>query len=855
MGHPRRAIRQSIPHRQGFREKLDAWPKISSKGSMELQELADFLRCCEAAMSQIRGLEILNDCNENQKILSKLQTGWNRKVIEAEEDTHMFPSFSQFVNERIPDKSVKSGGPGAKVLATTSDEKAVVTSCGLLTQSTKGVTSLCKGTILERIKFVQENKLCFGCLKFATELKIVEKETAATPVREDTQLVFMTIAPRRERMSTRSEQSRYSDKDKEEYKGIGRMNSHKTSQRDHHVRRRHLESSRDVGDTHTSTIIPVWVSSTSVPSREVSCTHSLIHKVSTTFIRDETAKALNARSEPVQLNLSTVASRYTNRVLSEASCLQVRGFYSGQDNHSSSDLLKRVYPCKQRPYSHTRYGESMAALVPRQVVACEEHQPFAQKTDLGWRCSGMMATRVCNYGRSSGISHQVMVKQVMQVYRPLQTSQRKCTNVCRTQIKEVLLPAMSSRCGRVGNQPHLSRRSKVPVNNGKEHQVKEATVIRNPLPFKKERLTYLIREICAIHRLRCLERRLRRNDQYYKDYKTFMDETIRRGDAEKVRRKTSTKLPAWYIPHHGVYHPQKPGKIRVVFDCSAKYQGTSLKRPPPDGSCVDIERHFHQFHVKAEDQDYLRSFGGTRRFSKANFHLSDETSSPGCANYGLKHVAAEGQGNFSDDTIKFIQRNFYVDDGLSSVASEDQAIQLVKEARELCSTGKLRLHKFISNSKKVLDAIPKEECAAAAKDKDMALALGVQWCVASDEFQFRVIVKDPLTRRGVLSTVASVYDPLGFVAPFILLGKQILQQMCRDKLSWDDTLPDDLRSVGKLASRPAKSSRGEDPRCYVPSSFKVQHYELHHFAASESGYGECSYLRAVSTSSESTVPL
>ncbi|KAJ8358380.1 hypothetical protein AAFF_G00011560 [Aldrovandia affinis] len=86
---------------KAFRDKLDAWPKISSKGSVELQELADFLRSCEAAMSQIRGLEVLNDCNENQKILVKLPdwltSRWNRKVVEVEEQSHTFPSFSQFV--------------------------------------------------------------------------------------------------------------------------------------------------------------------------------------------------------------------------------------------------------------------------------------------------------------------------------------------------------------------------------------------------------------------------------------------------------------------------------------------------------------------------------------------------------------------------------------------------------------------------------------------------------------------------------------------------------------------------------------------------------------------------------------
>lgn len=123
--------------------------------------------------------------------------------------------------------------------------------------------------------------------------------------------------------------------------------------------------------------------------------------------------------------------------------------------------------------------------------------------------------------------------------------------------------------------------------------------------------------------------------------------------------------------------------------------------------------------------------------------------------------------------------------------SDAEAIQLIKDARDLCSTGKLRLHKFISNSKEALKSIPKDECAESVKDMNMALgeplmkrALGVQWCVSSDDFQFRVTVKEhPNTRRVVLSTVASIYNPLGFVVPFILRGKQILQQLCRDKVT------------------------------------------------------------------------
>ncbi|XP_067305911.1 uncharacterized protein [Pseudorasbora parva] len=277
----------------------------------------------------------------------------------------------------------------------------------------------------------------------------------------------------------------------------------------------------------------------------------------------------------------------------------------------------------------------------------------------------------------------------------------------------------------------------------------------------------------------------------------------------------------------------------------------------------DVEKMFHQFHVKPEHQDYLRflwwengDLESPPSIFRMKVHLFGAASSPGCANFGLKHLAAQGQDRFNPSTVKFIQRNFYVDDGLVCATSDAEAIQLIKEARELCSTGKLRLHKFISNSKEVMKSIPMDECAESVKDIDMALgeplmerALGVQWCVSSDDFQFRVTVKEhPNTRRGVLSTVASIYDPLGFVAPFILRGKQILQQLCRDKVTWDEPLPQELRAQWEIWLQDLRNlSDVRIRRCYIPDNFKdVKQYELHHFAdASVIGYGECTYLRAV----------
>ena len=61
-------------------------------------------------------------------------------------------------------------------------------------------------------------------------------------------------------------------------------------------------------------------------------------------------------------------------------------------------------------------------------------------------------------------------------------------------------------------------------------------------------------------------------------------------------------------------------------------------------------------------------------------------------------------------------------------------------------------------------------------------ALGVEWCIESDAFKFRIQLKDkPCTRKGILATIRSIFDPLGLIAPVVLGGKQILQEICHGK--------------------------------------------------------------------------
>lgn len=62
-----------------------------------------------------------------------------------------------------------------------------------------------------------------------------------------------------------------------------------------------------------------------------------------------------------------------------------------------------------------------------------------------------------------------------------------------------------------------------------------------------------------------------------------------------------------------------------------------------------------------------------------------------------------------------------------------------------------------------------------------------------DVSKFKITLKDrPLTRRGILLTFSSVYDPIGILAPVVLIVKKILQNLCRNRIGWDNTLPDSI---------------------------------------------------------------
>ena len=503
------------------------------------------------------------------------------------------------------------------------------------------------------------------------------------------------------------------------------------------------------------------------------------------------------------------------------------------------------------------------ALEPWEVIRGADRAPYGVKTVLGWTVNGPLrgdctddstSERAATVSRISIVTLDDLWEQQVKLDFP----------ECAQDEQQGL--------SREGTQFMESAKESVKLLDG-HYSI--------GLPLRKADTKMPNNRNVAVQRALSLKRRLTKDSLFHTQYTDFMSDMMAKGYAERVPLEDLGRSDGrvWYLPHHGVIHPQKK-KLRVVFDCAATFQGTSLNaqllqgpdltsslvgvitrfRREPVVLMADITAMFHQVRVPRTDSDLLRFLWWPDGEHDQDLvehrmvvHLFGATSSPSCASYALRKCAEDNQDLFSQTTADTVLNNFYVDDCLASVGSEEEALTLYRELCELCKKGGFQLTKWISNSRKVLAAIPQEERSLEVKDLDLdsenlpvERALGVQWCVQSDSFRFKITLRDrPLTRRGILSVISSIYDPLGFLSPVGLVAKRILQSLCRCQLGWDDSLP--AATAQEWTAWLEELQQLDDfkvVRCFKPPGFgEVSSTQLHHFAdASEDGYGTVTYL-------------
>ncbi|XP_053733154.1 uncharacterized protein LOC128765925 isoform X2 [Synchiropus splendidus] len=598
---------QPFTIQRAIREKLKNWPKLQPKDAGGFRALADFLQTCLEAIPHVKGLNILNDCEENQKLVKKLPdwaaSRWNRHVTQVINERQEFPEFKEFVSfmhmeaeiacnpitsfhalnssethaDKLPSKERRNRSNVLHTQTSTETHPPSKTNANPLCMFCLSIShrlhrcpNFRRTSLDERREFVKDKRLCFGCLKPGHSAKECHRKHICDNCkgRHPTQLhddnfckgkpKLVSPQPDMETATTQSLHTRTED-----------------------------------SSIHTSMIVPVWISLSHNPVTEKLVYALLDTQSDTVFIDEEVGHSLQAETQPVKLKMTTMMGRDEVMNSERITGLRVRGYNSStyidlppaysrdcipisrahiptcetarQWNHLQQIAQEIPPPLKCDVGLLIGYNCSQA-LAPRQVILGGDNEPYAVRTDLGWSVVG--GSSFHNKSGINSICHRVAVKEhppvtPLDVIKVLESdfkdTDKSENSFCQDDI--LFLNIM---------------RENISKNDQGHYEM--------PLPFKERPHLPNNRQL-AVVRLGHLKKKLLRDEMYKEHYVKFMSEVIDRGDAEEVHQG-GKEGERWYIPHHGVYHAKKPSKLRVVFDCSARYQGTSLNEHLLRVSCA-----------------------------------------------------------------------------------------------------------------------------------------------------------------------------------------------------------------------------------------------------------------------------
>ncbi|KAK3107024.1 hypothetical protein FSP39_005438 [Pinctada imbricata] len=277
---------------------------------------------------------------------------------------------------------------------------------------------------------------------------------------------------------------------------------------------------------------------------------------------------------------------------------------------------------------------------------------------------------------------------------------------------------------------------------------------------------------------------------------------------------------------------------------------------------------FYRFYVNPEHRNFLRFFWFKDNNPalplteyRMRVHVFGNRPSPAVATYGLRKSVE----NAAKDVHDFVNHDFYVDDAITSVPTSEQAVSLLKRTqKELQDVGKIRLHKIASNDVGLMDQFPKEDLGKDLKDLDISSdllplqrSLGLAWNINIDQFVFDApSTEKSFTRRGLLSAISSIFDPIGFVSPLTVSGKILMRLACPEGISWDETLPSVYKdSWISWCDSLHKLNGFEIPRMYVPSSLSSAKEQslLIYSDASESAVAAAAYILVKDSSGQDRI--
>ena len=544
------------------------------------------------------------------------------------------------------------------------------------------------------------------------------------------------------------------------------------------------------------------------------------------------------------------------------------------------DYLKQIYFSDATKHGETLYVDILIGanflweFMSGQTIRGGPQQPVAIKTLLGWVLSGPLKA-----GKLNHLSH-VNVNFVSSMNKSDKQHLDEMVNK---------LWDLESIGIREGDQVHETLIDNIHFT-GDRYQV--------GLPWKVGHGDLPSNYDISLMRLQGLLKRLRKDPITLQKYDEIIKEQEETHIIEEVPALSKVEK-VHYLAHQAVIRDDaETTKVRIVFDasCKSKKVGISLNDclhvGPPMTPLIldlllrfreysvaltgDIEKAFLNIEIDEKDRDYLRFLWIESiseeapkiviyRFNRVVFGVN---SSPFILNAVLRHHIQTFK-EIDSEFVKKLTDSFYVDDLVTGCRNAKEAIALYEKSKERVQKGGFKLRKWKSNDESVQNKIreiegqnvkeqeevddcsfAKETLGQLKESREKTKVLGIAWDTKEDTFEFKFskmlkVGGNFPTKRGILSTLASLFDPLGILSPVVVMAKVLFQDLCIEKVGWDEPLPADklpvwenwlqnLQEIGTISI----------PRCvYDKSKGEVQWCQLHGFGdASMKAYSAVVYM-------------
>ncbi|GBN71528.1 hypothetical protein AVEN_112953-1 [Araneus ventricosus] len=377
-----------------------------------------------------------------------------------------------------------------------------------------------------------------------------------------------------------------------------------------------------------------------------------------------------------------------------------------------------------------------------------------------------------------------------------------------------------------------------------------------------------------------LEKRFNHDESLFDRYNAVMKEQIQAGIIEMCSDEC---FIGYVMPHREVLRDSSSStKTRIVYDASSKsgtnaslneclVSGENLNpklidvilkfREHKIAFCGDIARAFLQIEVTKSDRNYLCFLyykNCDKTLPVTMYHFNRHCFGVTCSPFVLAATIKTHIKKYKEKhplAYEMLNESLYVDDLFSGSSTIQDAFTLSSDAVSILKDANMNMRKFDTNSKELKNVwLNSNSDIETNEHSDNHLkVLGLVWNNSDDTLGIELhsllsnLNENECTKRNVLHTAAKLFDPSGFISPFLIRIKCLLQELWQLGIGWDEVFTGQIKENFQNWCKEIKDLQNlKIPRYYFPDQIVIdnQDIQLHVFSdASLKSFGAVAYLR------------